>query len=115
MTLFSLSLAPGSTIVAMSTKSSTIEGCLRAAAGLPKQARLSDPTRNFEGRLADPAQRVINEQKRWEDMSNRREPVAPTMIDHMWEACQHLSVDSLEHALLTGVLWVMTLLCLGTF
>ena len=21
------------------------------------------------------------------------------MIDHMWEACQHLSVDSLEHAL----------------
>ena len=104
-----------STIVAMSTKSSTIEGCLRAAAGLSKQARLSDPTRNFEGRLADPAQRVINEQKRWEDMSNRREPAAPAMIDHAWEACQHLSVDSLEHALLTGVLWVMTLLCLGTF
>ena len=72
MALFSLSLAQGSTILAMSTKSSTIKGYLRAAAGLSKIARLSDPTRNFEGRLADPEQRVVNEQKRWEDMPNRR-------------------------------------------
>ena len=55
--------------------------------------------RNFEGRLADSAQRVVNEQNHWEDMPNRREPVKTMMIDHMWEACQHLSVDSLEYAL----------------
>ena len=62
MALFSLSLAQGSTILAISIKSSTIKGYLRAAASLSKHAQLSHPTRNVEGRLSDPVQRVINEQ-----------------------------------------------------
>jgi len=99
MALFALSLAQGSTILAISIKAGTIKGYLRAAAGLSKHAQLADPTRNFEGKLADPIQRVISEQKRWEDMPNRREPVEPIMIDDMWELCKLLSIDSLEYAL----------------
>ena len=99
MALFALSLAQGSTILAISIKAGTIKGYLRAAAGLSKHAQLADPTRNFEGKLADPIQRVLHEQKRWEEMPNRRELVEPIMIDDMWELCKLLSIDSLEYAL----------------
>ena len=54
MALFALSLAQGSTILAISIKAEPIKGYLRAAAGLSKHAQLADPTRNFEGRLAEP-------------------------------------------------------------
>ena len=61
MALFTLSLSQESTILAISIKSSTIKGYLRAATSLSKHAELSDPTRNFECRLAGPIQHVINE------------------------------------------------------
>lgn len=44
-------------------------------------------------------QKVLQEQKRWEDKTKRREPVTAEMIDHMRERCKNLPIDSPEHAL----------------
>ena len=68
-------------ILAIGIKASTIREYLRTAASLSKHAQLSYYTRKFEGKLANPIQRVLNEQKHWEDMPNRREPIKPIIID----------------------------------
>ena len=44
-------------------------------------------------------QKVLQEQKRWEDMPKRREPVTQEMIEYMWESCKNLPIDSQEYAM----------------
>ena len=51
--MFTLSLDQWLIILAISIKSSTIKGYLRAKASLLKYTDLSNPTKNFEGKLAN--------------------------------------------------------------
>ena len=97
--LYALSLVQCNTLHATSIKSGTIKRYLHAAASLSTQANEADPRLNIYGKNSAPMQKVLQEQKRWEDMPNRREPVTPEMIECMWERCKNLPIDSLEYAL----------------
>ena len=48
----------------------------------------TDPRLDIYGNNSAPMLKVLREQKRWEDIPKRREPVTSDMIDHMWERCK---------------------------
>ena len=100
MALYALNLSQGETLLCRSIKANTIERYLHAAAKLSTTAHRMDPRLDIHGKTSDYIKKVIREQKRSEDMPNRREPVTAKMIEEMWEMCQDLDPDSLECALL---------------
>jgi len=99
MALHALFLVQGNTLLATSIKSDTVKRYLQAAAYLSTLANQTDPRLDIYGKNAAPVQKVLQEQKRWEEMPKRREPVTVEMINHMWESCKNLPMDSLEYAL----------------
>ena len=99
MALYALHLAQGNTVLSITIKSGTMEGYLRAAATLSTNARLMDPRLNIYGKTADPIKKVLREQKRWEDMPHRRNPVTTPMILHMCAVAKNADQDSAQAAI----------------
>ena len=98
--LYALHLAQGETLLCRSIKSGTIERYLQAAAKLSTARHLMDPRLDIYGKTSEHIKKVIREQKRWEDMPNRRETVTAKMIEEMWKICKDLDQDSFECAIL---------------
>ena len=59
-----------------------------------------DPRLDIFGKTSEYIKKVIREQKRWEDMPNRREPVTAKMIEEMWKLCKDKDEDIFECAIL---------------
>ena len=97
--LYALRLAQGATLLCMSIKADTIDRYLHAAAKLSTAAHLMDPRLDTHGKKSEHIKKVLREQKRWEDMPNRREPVTTEMLEQMGEVSKDLDPDSLESAL----------------
>ena len=80
LALYALYLAQGNTIQYLAIRSSTIDRYLLAAAKLSTAAHQMDPRLDIHGKKSAQILKVINEQKRWEEMPKRREPVTVAMI-----------------------------------
>ena len=104
MALYALYLAQGENILYRSIKANTIERYLHAAAKLSTSVHQMDPRLDIFGKTSEHIKKVIREQKRWEDMPNRREHVTSKMIEEMWKLCKDKGQDSFEHAILD---WTM--------
>ena len=100
MELYALHLARGETLLCRSIKANTIERYLHAAAKLSTAVHQMDPRLDIFGNTSEHIKKVLREQKRWEDMPNRREPVTSKMIEEMWNMCKGKDANSLECAIL---------------
>ena len=67
----------------MSIKANTIDRYLYAAAKLSIAGYQIDPRLDIYEKKSEYIRKVLREQKHWEDMPNRREPVTSNMIDEI--------------------------------
>ena len=79
-----LYLTQSKTLFESSIKSDTIKHYLHVAACLSTQANQTDPILDIYGKNSAPMLKVLQEQKRWEDMPKRRETVTSVMISGVW-------------------------------
>ena len=87
MTLYSLQLAQGRTILSTTIKSTTVKRYLRVASFIPlnhEQMCLLLGTRGLEAQCI---KYFLSEFKRWESITNHREPVTVKMVLHMHKKC----------------------------
>ena len=66
MACYTISLASGSTILALAIKVGTIERYLFAARKLSMAAGVMDPTLDIRGRRTDMIKAILDETKRWQ-------------------------------------------------
>jgi len=99
MACYAVYLASGNTLLCRSIKSSTLTTYLDAVAHLYLSHNFANPTRDFTGRTALKIKEVISEQKRWEQMSNRKEPLTWDMVHHHSSFHSLVPPDSLNHAI----------------
>ena len=92
-------LAQGHTIHCLAIRSGTIDRYLHAAAKISTAANQMDPRLDIHGKKSASITKVINEQKRWEEMPKRREPVTVAMIKDLEANARATEPDSLESAL----------------
>ena len=88
MACYAVSLANGENLVCRAIRSGTIREYLRAAASWSTSANLYSPLLTASGIKSPIVENIIREQKRWESMPNRREPLTPKMLLHL-----HMCVD----------------------
>ena len=100
MALYVLNLAQGATLLCMSIKTNIINRYLYTAVKLSTAAHQMDPRLDIYRKKSEYIKKVLREQKCWEDISNRREPVTSDMIEEIRETCNNLDSDSLESYLL---------------
>ena len=81
MSCYAADLAAGENLVCKTIKAKTIKKYLAAAAELSIQSQMMNPTLNLMGKESKLIGDVLHELKRWEKMSNRREPVTTEMIE----------------------------------
>ena len=99
MALHVTHLSQGHTVLCLSVKSATISRYLHAATDIDIRRKLLDHQINERGLKSSCTTKVSVEVKRWESISNRREPVNILMVLHMQAKCAKLYPDSLESAL----------------
>ena len=99
LALHALHLAQGHTIHCLAIRSGTIDRHLHAAAKISTAANQMDPILDIHGKKSASITKVINEQKRWEEMPKRREPVTVAMIKDLEANARATGPDSLESAL----------------
>ena len=80
MACYTISLAPGSIILALAIKVGTIERYLFVARKLSTPAGVMDPILDIRGRRIDMIKAILDEAKRWQTVPNRREPLTWEMV-----------------------------------
>ena len=96
--LYALHLAQGETRLCRSIKANTIQRYLHAIAKLSTAVHQIDSRLDIFGKTH--IKKVRREQKRWEDVPNRREPATAKVIKEMWKLHKDKDEDSFECAML---------------
>ena len=110
MSCYTISLASGSTILALAIKVGTIERYLFVARKLSTAAGVMDPTLDIRGKRTDIIKAILDEAKRWQTVPNSREPLAWEMVHwgskrqpkRSLQANRTISIPSY----ITGSLWL---------
>ena len=89
MTLYSLQLAQGRTILSTTIKSTTVKRYLRAASFIPLNHEQMCLLLDTRGPEAQCIKDFLSEFKRWESMPNRRESITMKMLLHMHKKCKN--------------------------
>eukprot|EP00957_Ditylum_brightwellii_P005805 442199-Ditylum_brightwellii.AAC.1 len=89
----------GHTLSAKSIKANTIVLHLKASALLCEPRRLVSPIVSCYGRKSAWIKSTILEQRRWESMNNRKEPLTVEMILHTYNLADRQGEDFLMAAL----------------
>ena len=97
MACYAVALAGGENLVCRSIRSGTIREYLRAAASWATCENLYSPLLNEMGIKSTIVENIVREQKRWESMPNRQEPLTPKMLLHLHMCAD--GEDSLSAAL----------------
>ena len=92
-------LATGNNLVCRSILSSTIREYLKAVGKLFIEAGHDNPTLTTEGRLIPNITNILDEQKRWEGVANRRDPLTVDMVYAIAQNAKSAPLLSLTKAL----------------
>ena len=98
--LYALTLAQGATLFCIFIKANIVDRYWHITIKLSAAAHQIDPRLDIYRKKSEYIKKVLREQKYWEDMPNRCEPVTSNMIEEMWKNSNNLDLDSLESALL---------------
>ena len=96
---YTVSLTQGQTLLCKSIRSSTVRRYINAISKFYADNDHQDPTKDANGKPAHQIQMVIQEQRRWETVPNRREPVTWEMVAHQQRLASPLPSTSLDAAL----------------
>ena len=94
MAMYASHLAMGNTLLSQSIKSNTIRLYLKAASMLSEPRRLMNPLVSLSGSKSSWIEAIIQEQRRWELMPNRQEPVTVAMVLHVCKRATNEHDDS---------------------
>eukprot|EP00957_Ditylum_brightwellii_P023294 1757842-Ditylum_brightwellii.AAC.1 len=99
MAMYASYLALGHTLLVKSIKATTMMRYLKAAALLCEPGMLVSPLVSCCSKKSAWVEAIISEQRRWESMSNRQEPLTVDMILHVCNLATRQGEDSLMEAL----------------
>ena len=94
MAMYASHLAMGNTLLSQSIKSNTNRLYLKAAAMLSEPRRLMNPLVSLSGSKSSWIEAIIQEQRRWESMPNRQEPVIVAMVLQVCKRAKNKHKDS---------------------
>lgn len=96
MACYTVSLTSNETIYCKTIKSSTVNLYFIDTAKLAIFNNKPDPTKNAMKQKSTYISNVINEHKRWESMTNQREPLTYSMVDQLYNIT-HSSPTIIPH------------------
>ena len=104
----------GQTVLARCLKTDTLKRCLHAAAdwSIANNPVLVNPTTDATGRKCHCIEKLLKEQTQWENVADRKEPIADNVVCDLHQLAKDKKVDSLENVIAD---WTTVGMCGGAF